>query len=141
MSLSFALTAERRLALRRRILHLAALGFSLSAVGVLLDVDGTAARMGMFLNGVNGYSQFYAIHVGVWFATAGLALLAARQGQAPVLGAVLGDITAMFILAQPAARMLAALTFGPPQGFLLVMCGVETAGGLALLALRPGSAP
>jgi hypothetical protein len=115
--------------------------FSLGAVLVLPDADGMAARMGMFLNGVNGYSQFYAIHVGAWFAIAGLALLAARQEQAPVLGAVLGDITAMFILAQPAGRMLAALTFGPPQGFLLVMCGVETAGGLALLALRPSSAP
>ena len=99
----------------------------------MLDPDRVAHGMGEFLVGVNGYSQFYAIYVGVRLATAGLALLAARQGDQPVLG----DITALFVLAQPAGRFIAALAIGLPQGFLLVVCGIELAGGLALLALRP----
>jgi hypothetical protein len=122
-------------ALRRYVLHAIALGFALSALVCLLDADQVAASMGIFLNGADGYSQFYAIHVGVWLATAALAVLAARRGAQPVLG----DITAMFVLAQPAGSLLAALAFGWPQGILLVMCGAELAGGLVLLAFR--SAP
>jgi len=43
----------------------------------------------------------------------------------------------LFILAQPAGRSIAALAIGLLQGFLLVVCGIELAGGIALLALRP----
>ncbi len=124
---------SRKRALRRYVLYAIALGFALSAVVCLLDADDMAASMGIFLNGVNGYSQFCAIHVGVWLATAVLALLAARRGAQPILG----DITAMFVLAPPAGSLLAALAFGWPQGILLVTCGAELAGGLVLLAFRP----
>jgi hypothetical protein len=89
--------------------------------------------MGLFLVGVNGYSQFYAIYVGVRLATAGLALLAARRGDQPILG----DLAALFILAQPLGRLVAAFAIGLPQGLLLVVCGIELLAGLALLALRP----
>ena len=122
-----------RAALRRQLLHLIASASSLAALAAMLDPDRIATVMGEFLVGVNGYSQFYAIYVGTRLATAALALLAARQGEPPVLG----DITALFVLAQPAGRMIAALAIGLPQGFLLVVCGIELAGGLALLALRP----
>ena len=122
-----------RVALRRRLLHLIATVSSLAALAALLDPDRVAEAMGLFLVGVNGYSQFYAIYVGVRLATAGLALLAARQGEQPLLG----DITAMFVLAQPAGRFIAAFAIGLPQGLLLIVCGLELAGGLALLALRP----
>jgi len=43
----------------------------------------------------------------------------------------------MFVLAQPAGRFIAAFAIGLPQGLLLIVCGLELAGGLALLALRP----
>jgi hypothetical protein len=119
--------------LRRQLLHLIASASSLAALAAMLDPDRVATVMGEFLVGVNGYSQFYAIYVGTRLATAALALLAARQGEPPVLG----DITALFVLAQPAGRMVAAFAIGLPQGFLLVVCGLELAGGLALLALRP----
>jgi hypothetical protein len=119
--------------LRRQLLYLIACVSSLAALAAMLDPDRIATVMGEFLVGVNGYSQFYAIYVGTRLATAALALLAARQGEPPVLG----DITALFILAQPAGRMVAAFAIGLPQGFLLVVCGIELAGGLALLALRP----
>jgi hypothetical protein len=122
-----------RAALRRQLLYIIACASSLAALAAMLDPDRIATVMGEFLVGVNGYSQFYAIYVGTRLATAALALLAARQGEPPVLG----DITALFILAQPAGRMVAAFAIGLPQGFLLVVCGIELAGGLALLALRP----
>jgi hypothetical protein len=122
-----------RAALRRQLLQLTATAGSLAALAALLDPDRVAAAMGLFLVGVNGYSQFYAIYVGVRLATAGLALLAARRGEQPVLG----DITALFILAQPAGRFVAAFAIGLPQGFLLVVCGIELLCGATLLALRP----
>jgi hypothetical protein len=122
-----------RAGLRRQLLRLIASASSLAALAAMLDPDRIATVMGEFLVGVNGYSQFYAIYVGTRFATAALALLAARQGEPPVLG----DITALFVLAQPAGRLIAAFAIGLPQGFLLVVCGIELAGGLALLALRP----
>jgi len=89
--------------------------------------------MGLLLVGVNGYSQFYAIYVGVRLATAGLALLAARQGDQPILG----DLAALFLLAQPAGRLVAALAIGLPQGVLLAVCAIELLAGLSLLVLRP----
>ncbi|MBZ2208708.1 DUF4345 family protein [Massilia soli] len=123
----------QRARLRHSLLKLIAIASSLAALAALLDPDRVAGSMGMLLVGVNGYSQFFAIYVGVRLATAGLALLAARHGDQPLLG----DITALFLLAQPAGRFIAAFAIGLPQGFLLVICGLELLGGLGLLALRP----
>ena len=119
--------------LRGQLLQLVATASSLAALAAMLDPDRIAAAMGLFLVGVNGYSQFYAIYVGIRLATAGLALLAARQGDQPILG----DLTALFLLAQPAGRLVAAFAIGLPSGVLLVVCAVELLAGLALLALRP----
>ncbi|MCD2517397.1 hypothetical protein LQ564_13870 [Massilia sp. G4R7] len=119
--------------LRSRLLHLVATASSLAALAALLDPDGIASAMGLFLVGVNGYSQFYAIYVGVRLATAMLAYLAARQGDQPILG----DLTALFLLAQPAGRLVAAFAIGLPKGVLLAVCAVELVAGLSLLALRP----
>lgn len=123
----------QRARLRISLLKLIATASSLAALAALLDPDRVATSMGMLLVGVNGYSQFFAIYVGTRLATAWLALLAARHGDQPLLG----DITALFLLAQPAGRFIAALAIGLPQGLLLVVCGLELAGGLGLLALRP----
>ena len=134
MSVRMAAAAPaRKQAWQRRVLHLIAYAYGLSAVACLLFADDMAAGMGIFLNGVDGYSQFYASHVGVWGATALLALFAARQGEPPVLG----DITAMLVLAQPAGRLFAAISFGLPQGFVLFLCAMELTAGLVLLLLRP----
>jgi hypothetical protein len=119
--------------LRGQLLHLTATASSLAALAAMLDPDRIAEAMGLFLVGVNGYSQFYAIYVGVRLATAGLAFLAARRGDQPILG----DLAALFILAQPLGRLVAAFVIGLPQGLLLVVCGIELLVGLALLALRP----
>jgi hypothetical protein len=126
-------TPATRARLRGGLLQAIACVSSLAALAAMLDPDRVATAMGQFLVGVNGYSQFYAIYVGTRLATAGVALLAARQGEPPVLG----DITALFVLAQPVGRFIAAFAIGLPQGFLLVVCGLELAGGIALLVLRP----
>ena len=118
---------------RAALLKFVALACSLAALWALLDPDRIATGLGMLLVGVNGYSQFYAMYVGVRLATAALALLAARHGDQPLLG----DITALFVLAQPVGRFIAAFAIGLPQGFLLVLCGLEVLCGVALLALRP----
>ena len=130
---TIAVAPARKQAWRRRVLHLIAYAYGLSAVACLLFADEMAAGMGIFLNGVNGYSQFYATHVGLWGATAFLALFAARQGETPVFS----DITAMLVLAQPAGRLFAAISFGLPQGLVLYMCAMELTAGLVLLLLRP----
>jgi hypothetical protein len=116
--------------LRGRLLSLVATVSSLAALMAMLDPDRIASAMGLFLVGVNGYSQFY---VGIRLATAGLALLAARQGDQPLLG----DLVALFLLAQPAGRLVAAFAIGLPTGVLFVVCAVELLAGLSLLALRP----
>lgn len=128
-----AISPSRRHYLRSQLLQVTATASSLAALSALLDPDRTAAAMGLFLVGVNGYSQFYAIYVGVRLATAGLAFLAARQGNQPVLG----DLAALFILAQPLGRIVASFAIGLPQGLLFVVSGIEVLVGLALLLLRP----
>jgi hypothetical protein len=126
-----------RAALRGQLLRLTATVSSLAALAALLDPDRVAEAMGLFLIGVNGYSQFFAIYVGVRLATAWLALMAARRGDQPILG----DITALFLLAQPFGRLVAAFAIGLPRGVLLIVCGIELLAGLSLLALRPRTTP
>ncbi|WP_313174755.1 hypothetical protein [Massilia sp.] len=122
---------------RGQLLQLVATASSLAALIAVLDPDRVAAVMGLFLVGVNGYSQFYAIYVGVRLAIAGLAVLAARRGDQPILG----DLVAFFLLAQPAGRLVAACAIGLPHGSLLIVSGIELLAGLALLALRPRATP
>jgi hypothetical protein len=114
-------------------LYAVALVFALIALSALVLPEAVALAIGYFLNGVNSYSEFYAVYVGVWSATAALAFSAARQVRQPMLG----DLTAMFVLAQPVGRMFAALAVGLPQGFLLIVCAFEIVGGLLLLFVRP----
>jgi hypothetical protein len=125
-------------ALRGQLLKLVATGSSLAALAAMLDPDAFSEAMGLFLVGVNGYSQFYAIYVGVRLATAYLALRAAKPDAPPVLT----ELTALFVLAQPGGRAVAAFAIGLPNGLLLAVCGIELLAGLSLLALRPrGTAP
>jgi hypothetical protein len=123
--------------LRVQLLQLTASVGSLAALSAMLDPDRIAQALGLFLAGVNGYSQFYATFVGTRIVVAGLALLAARRGDQPIFG----DIVALLILAQPLGRLVAAFAIGLPQGFLFAVCAVELLLGLALLLLRPRKSP
>ena len=133
VSIAHIAGSSLRVRLRRQLLLIAATAQSLAALAAVLDPDRVADAMGLFLVGVNGYSQFYAVYVGARLATAGLALLAARRGDQPILG----DLAALFILAQPLGRIVAAFAIGLPQGLLFVVSGIELAVGLALIVLRP----
>jgi hypothetical protein len=129
--------AALRARLRGRLLSVAATAQSLAALAALLNPDRVAEAMGLFLVGVNGYSQFFAVYVGVRLATAALALLAAKRVELPILG----DLAAVFILAQPLGRLVAAFAIGLPHGLLLAVCGIELAVGLGLLLLHPRATP
>ncbi|MBI2748110.1 MAG: DUF4345 family protein [Burkholderiales bacterium] len=120
---------------RRVLLSLTALIFVVIAVRGVLAPAQMAAGLGYVLIGPNGYSEFYAIYLGVWLATAVLAVLAAVRVRQPLIG----DLVAMFVLAQPAGRLLALVRFGPPEGLLLAMFALEAIGGLLILCMRPSA--
>ena len=120
---------------RRICLCLTAIVFFAIAVRAILAPEKMAHGLGYVLSNQNSYSEFYAIYFGVWIATGGLALLAAIR----VRQVLLGDLVAMFVLAQPVGRGWALLQYGPPEGTLLVLSMVELIGGLILLLVRPSA--
>lgn len=122
-------------AIRRALLILTALIFVANAIQTVVSPDKWAAVLGYSLLAPNGYSEIYAVYVGVWLATAALCVLAAVRVRQPLLG----DLAAMFVLAQPVARLLALPQFGWPENVLLGLFVLEAAGGLALLAVRPSA--
>jgi hypothetical protein len=124
-----------RLDLRGMVLRATALGSSLGALAALLAPDLVAGAMGLFLVGVNGYSQFYAEHVGLRFAIAALAFLATRPGVS-----LLGEATGLLLLAHTFGRMVAAMAIGLPQGTLLIISVAEMVAGFLLLFL-PSRSP
>ena len=123
--------------LRRVLLGLTALVFAAIAVRAVVAPEQMASGLGYVLTGSNGYSEFYAIYLGVWLATAALAILAALR----VRQALIGDLVAMFVLAQPVGRLFALVNFGLPRGVLLAMFALETIGGLLILSVRPSEDP
>lgn len=120
---------------RQTLLVLTVLIFVANAVQTVFYPDKWAAELGYSLVAPNGYSELYAVYVGLWLATAFLCILAAMR----VRQSLLGDLVAMFVLAQPVARLLALPQFGLPQGLLLALFALELVGGLALVAVRPSN--
>ncbi len=119
--------------LRRRCLLAIGSTYIVIAVLTLIAPARVAASFGYILTSVNSYSEFYAVYVGVWLATAFLSLLAAHR----ITDALLGDLSALFVLAQPAARLLAVVFFGMPQGSMLSVMLAEIVGGLLIVWIRP----
>lgn len=109
--------------------------FVLVAIRAMVAPRKMAAGLGYTINTPNGYSELFAVYVGIWLATAGLALFALLR----VKEALLGDLLALLVLAQPAGRFLALLKWGPPQGTLYAMFIAEVVGGVALLLVRPSA--
>lgn len=109
--------------------------FIFIAVRAALFPERMASGLGYTLSAPNGFSEMYAVYVGVWVATAILALVAIFR----VREALFGDLLAVFVLAQPIARLLALSKWGMPQGTLFVMFIVEALGGMALLLVRPSA--
>ncbi len=96
-----------------------------------------AQGLGYTLHPPNGYSEFFAVYVGVWSATAILAFTAVRRPAEPTYG----DLLATFVLAQPIARCLAIPMVGLPSGVLFWMFVLETVGAVLLFAVRPSPPP
>lgn len=121
---------------RQALLMLSAAIFVANAVQTIVSPDEWAAGLGLSLRSPNGYSEVYAVYVGIWLATAFLCALAAVR----VRQSLLGDLAAMFVLSQAAGRVLALFQFGPPEGTLLLLFALEAAGGVGLFVVRPSSA-
>ena len=117
------------------LLVLTALIFIVIAVRAVFAPEQMAAGLGYVLAGSNGYSEFYAVYLGVWLATAVLAILAAVR----IRQSLIGDLVAMFVLAQPVGRLFALTMFGLPEGVLLAMFALEAVGGLLILSVRPSA--
>jgi len=120
---------------RRVLLSLTALVFIAIAMRAVFAPEQMASGLGYVLRGSNGYSEFYAVYLGVWLATAALAILAAVRIRQPLIG----DLVAMFVLAQPAGRLFALVQSGLPEGMLLGMFALEAVGGLLILGVRPSA--
>ena len=120
---------------RRILLVLTALIFIVIAVRAMFAPEQMAAGLGYFLTGSNGYSEFYAVYLGVWLATAVLAILAAVR----IRQSLIGDLVAMFVLAQPVGRLFALTRFGLPEGVLLAMFALEVVGGFLVFIVRPSA--
>jgi hypothetical protein len=121
--------------IRRILLVLTALIFIVIAVRAVFAPEKMASGLGYVLTGSNGYSEFYAVYLGVWLATVALAILAAVRIRQPLIG----DLVAMFVLAQPVGRLFALVRFGLPEGVLLAMFALEAVGGLLILSVRPSA--
>ncbi len=118
--------------LRQVLLILVALAFGALAVRTWIQPALVAAELGFELRPPNGYSELYAIYVGLWGAIAALAVHAAMHVNEPRLG----DIVALLILAQPVGRLIAVRRHGWPQGALAGFFTLELVGGGVLLLVR-----
>lgn len=106
------------------------LGFALWA---LIKPNSLARVLGYELRAPNGQSEFHAIYIGVFLGQFALCLLAAYR----IEDYVLGDLVAVFLLAQPLGRLVALTRFGAPTGLLRLLFALEAVGGVALLLVRP----
>jgi hypothetical protein len=122
---------------RQILLGLTALVFVGIAAGSLVAPDTMARGLGYSLDNVDARSEFRAIYVGVWLATAFLMVVALRNVQQ----ALLGDLCALLVLGQVFGRIISVVLDGFPSARIWPFFIVETIGGLALLAVRPSKAP
>ena len=121
---------------RRILLGLTALVFMGIASASLFAPHEMAKGIGYSLPSVDALSEFRAVYVGVWLATAVLLLVASRRIQEPLLG----DLGALLILGQTVGRVLSLLLDGMPSARVWPMFILEAIGGLALLIVRPSDA-
>lgn len=118
---------------RRILLGLVALVFTGVAVGSLVAPHKMAEGLGYSLDSVDALSEFRAVYVGVWLATAALLVIALRR----VEEAILGDLGALLVLGQTVGRIVSLVLDGTPSGRVLPMFVLEAIGGVALLIVRP----
>jgi len=118
---------------RQVLLGVTALVFAGIAVASLLAPDLMARGVGYTLDSVDARSEFRAVYVGVWLATAVLLVVALRQVEQPLIG----DLGALLVLGQSVGRLLSLVLDGAPGPRVWPMFVLETLGGIALLVVRP----
>ncbi len=118
---------------RQVLLGVTALVFAGIAVGTLVAPHKMADGLGYSLDSVDALSEFRAIYLGLWLATAVLLVLALCRIQ----DAILGDLCAILILGQTLGRLVSLVLDGVPSGKVWPMFVLEAIGGLALLIVRP----
>lgn len=119
--------------IRQCLLSSTGLVFLFFCLWALIQPATLAGTLGYELKEPNSISEFHAIYVGVFAAQALLCLLAVFR----VEDAALGDLVAVFLLAQPVGRLIAFLRNGVPVGLLRVFFVLELVAGMAVLLVRP----
>jgi hypothetical protein len=118
---------------RQVLLGLTAVVFTGIAVASLVMPHTMARGVGYSLETVDALSEFRAVYVGLWLATAVLMVVALRR----IHEAVLGDVCALLVLGQTLGRVVSVVLDGMPSGKVLPMFVLEAIGGIALLVVRP----
>jgi hypothetical protein len=121
--------------LRRFLLGATAAVFTALAVASLVAPHAIARGLGYSLPSVDALSEFRAIYVGLWLATAAVCVVALRR----VRVAVLGDVCAILVLGQTAGRVLSLVLDGVPSSSVWPMFLLEAVGGVAILCVRPSA--
>ena len=115
------------------VLVLTALVFLAIAVASLARPHFMAAGLGYKLESVDALSEFRAIYVGLWIATAFVLALAAVRIDEPLLG----DVGAVLILGQVLGRLISLVLDGSPSERIWPFFALESLGGAMLLLIRP----
>ena len=115
------------------MLSLTGLIFTYYTFWALFNPYSLASLLGYQLNNQNAKSEFHAIYIGVFLAQAILCLFASLQLEEVLLG----DLVALFVLAQPLGRFVALFRNGAPTGRLKLITFTEIIGGILLLLIRP----
>lgn len=118
---------------RRVLLGLTAAVFVAIAIASLVAPRAMAQGLGYSLLSVDALSEFRAIYVGLWLASAVCLVVAMRQ----VHVALLGDFCAILVLGQTAGRIISLLLDGIPSKRVWPIFLLEAVGGIALLGVRP----
>jgi hypothetical protein len=103
---------------RQVLLGLTALVFTGIAAGSLAAPRRMAESLGCSLDSVDALSEFRAVYVGLWLATAVLMVVALRR----VREAVRGDLCAILVLGQTVGRIMSLLLDGMPSGRVFRGC-------------------
>lgn len=122
-------------AARRFVLRVAAAVFVMIAVQAVLQPE--ELLLGHQLDSIDAYSEFRAIYLGLWLATAAQLVIAAQRIREPLLG----DLGALLILGQVAGRIVSLLADGIPGPRVWAILTLELVGGAAILVVRPHRAP
>lgn len=102
-------------------------------IAVLAVLRPEQLLLGRHLDDIDDRSEFRAIYLGLWLATAAQLLIAARRIREPLLG----DLGALLILGQVFGRLVSLSADGVPGPRVWTIFALELVGGAAILLVRP----